>query len=79
MDFTSIGKIDAYVKSYSAQRKIEIKKEAGNFTADKRDSFKRSSKENFNAQLREAVNDAEKLCEPPKRLCSAVLMVVRTP
>ena len=60
MDFTSIGKIDAYVKSYSAQRKIEIKKEAGNFTADKRDSFKRSSKENFNAQLREAVNDAEK-------------------
>lgn len=60
MDFTSIGKIDAYIKSYNAQRKIEIKKESGNLAADKRDSFKRSNAESFKKQIREAVNDAEK-------------------
>ncbi len=60
MDFMSIGKVGAYVKSYNAQQKIELKKESGNFTAEKRDSFKRSNAEGFKSQLREAVNDAEK-------------------
>lgn len=60
MDLMSIGKVGAYVKSYNAQQKIELKKESGNFTADKRDSFKRSNAEGFKSQLREAVNDSEK-------------------
>ncbi|MDE6031680.1 MAG: hypothetical protein K2G32_08680 [Oscillospiraceae bacterium] len=59
MDFMSIGKVGDYIKSYNAQKKVEIKKESGNFSTEKRDSFKRSNAENFKAQIREAVNDAE--------------------
>lgn len=58
MDLTSIGKISAYVKSYSAQQKVELKKESGDFSAENRDSFKRSNAESFKVQLREVVNDA---------------------
>lgn len=55
----SIGKVGDYIKSYNAQKKVEIKKESGNFSTEKRDSFKRSNAENFKAQIREAVSDAE--------------------
>ncbi|MDE7194155.1 MAG: hypothetical protein K2O14_09330 [Oscillospiraceae bacterium] len=60
MDIMSIGKVGDYVKSYNAQQKIELKKESGDLSAGKRDSFKRSNAESFKAQIREAVSDAEK-------------------
>ena len=60
MDLLSIGKVGDYIKSYNAQKKVEIKKESGNFSTEKRDSFKRSNAESFKAQIREAVSDAEK-------------------
>lgn len=60
MDLMSIGKVGDYIKSYNAQQKIEIKKQSGELSAGKRDSFKRSNAESFKAQVREAVSDAEK-------------------
>lgn len=55
----SIGKVGDYIRSYNAQKKVEIKKESGNFSTEKRDCFKRSHAESFKAQIREAVSDAE--------------------